>query len=169
MAVQKTDWDAVEPHYRAGVKSLRQLADEFGCTSGRVAQVAKSRGWERDLSAKIKAQAESALSRAAVSADVSAKRKATEGEIVDANATAITRVVLSHRTDIAGLREKARDYQQELDTCGEELGKRVSILKMLTETQKTLIAAEREAFGMKSDAALAEGDGSLNLKVTFGR
>jgi hypothetical protein len=152
MAEKKTDWDAVEPQYRAGIKSLRQLAEEFGCTSGRVAQVAKARGWERDLSHKIQAKVESALSRAAVSADISTKRKATETEVIDASAAAITNVVMAHRTDISALRGKARDYQRELDECGEDLSKRVSILKMLTDTQKTLIAAEREAFGLATGA-----------------
>jgi len=99
-AKKKTDWDAVEPHYRCGIKSLRQIADEFGCTSGRVAQVAKERGWPRDLSAKIKAKAEAKLSKSILSAEVIAQRVISENEIVEANATMQVNALLGHRTDI---------------------------------------------------------------------
>lgn len=114
-AKQKTDWDAVEPHYRSGIKSLRQLADEFGCTSGRVAQVAKERGWTRDLAAKIKAKAEAKVSRSILSDELSAEKKVTENEVVEANAEMQKGIILGHRTDVQRNRKLSMALLEELE------------------------------------------------------
>lgn len=122
-AKQKTDWDAVEPHYRAGIKSLRQLADEFGCTSGRVAQVAKERGWSRDLAAKIKAKAAAKVSRSILSEELSAKKVISENEIVEANAEMQKGITLGHRSDAQRARKlvMAQLEEQEHMTGDREL------------------------------------------------
>lgn len=51
------DWEALEPHYRSGIRSLKELGKEFGCSDAAIVKHAKRNGWERDLSAKIKAKA----------------------------------------------------------------------------------------------------------------
>ena len=45
-----TDWERIELDYRAGIKTLRQIADENGITHGAINKRAKRDGWERDLS-----------------------------------------------------------------------------------------------------------------------
>lgn len=128
-AKQKTDWDAVEPHYQAGIKSLRQLAEEFGCTSGRVAQVAKERGWTRNLSAKIKAKADAKLSRSIVSAELSAQKAATENEVVEANAMMQADIILRHRSSIS----EAREHMQQLLKEAAKQSGNVELLEKLAE------------------------------------
>lgn len=44
------DWEAIELDYRAGIKTLRQIAEENGITHGAINKRAKRDGWERDLS-----------------------------------------------------------------------------------------------------------------------
>ena len=44
------DWERIELDYRAGIKTLRQIADENGITHGAINKRAKRDGWERDLS-----------------------------------------------------------------------------------------------------------------------
>ena len=44
------DWERIELDYRAGIKSLRQIADEGGITEGAIRKRAKRDAWERDLS-----------------------------------------------------------------------------------------------------------------------
>lgn len=83
---------------------------------------------------------------------VSAQKAATENEVVEANAMVQVTVQLEHRADIRSLRDRANKYQAELEFCGEDLAKRVAILKMLSDVQKTAIALERQAFGIKDDA-----------------
>jgi hypothetical protein len=43
------DWERIELDYRAGVKTLRQIAAEHGITHGAINKRAKRDGWERDL------------------------------------------------------------------------------------------------------------------------
>ena len=60
------DWERIELDYRAGVKTLRQIADENGITHGAINKRAKRDGWERDLSDKIQRKADALVSKAAV-------------------------------------------------------------------------------------------------------
>ena len=47
------DWEKIEGDYRAGVKTLREIAEERGITHGAINKRAKRDGWTRDLTAKI--------------------------------------------------------------------------------------------------------------------
>lgn len=94
------DWEAVEMHYRAGVRSLKDIGKEFGVSDAGIIKKAKGKGWSRDLAAKIKAKADAKVSAAAVSAEVSAERAANEQAVVDANAELQYRIRMEHRQDI---------------------------------------------------------------------
>ena len=50
------DWERIEADYRAGLLSVREIAASQGITHGAINKRAKRDGWERDLSAKIKAK-----------------------------------------------------------------------------------------------------------------
>lgn len=170
MAEKKTsvDWDAVAIDIRAGILTDRQIGDKHGRSHGAIQQYAKKHGIERNLGPRIKQRAETKLARAELAKETSqAAALANESQVVEFAAQVQTDVVMLHRSDIAALRTKAREYQRELDECGEDLAKRVSLLKSLADTQKTLIGCEREAFGLSAGSQPA-GDGDLNLKVTFG-
>lgn len=111
------DWERIELDYRAGVKTLRQIAAEHGITHGAINKRAKRPGqeWERDLSAKIKAKADLLVSKAAVSKEVSTERAAAERDVVDANAQAIANVRLAHRADIQRSRSIVMSLLAELE------------------------------------------------------
>ncbi len=94
------DWSVIELDYRAGIKSLRQIADEHGVSHPAITKRAKRLGWERDLSARINAKADALVSKAAVTTAVTAETRITEKAVIDANATAIKEVRLAHRKDI---------------------------------------------------------------------
>lgn len=97
---KKIDWEKIEAEYRAGILSVREIASGQGITHGAINKRAKRDGWERDLTARIKAKADALVSKAEVSALVSSERAATEKQIVEANAEAIGNIRLSHRKDI---------------------------------------------------------------------
>jgi len=61
MARKAVDWESVEREYRAGIRSLRDIAGEVGVSEGAVRKRAKAEGWERDLSARITSKAKVAL------------------------------------------------------------------------------------------------------------
>lgn len=109
------DWERIELDYRAGIKALRQIAEEHGITHGAINKRAKRDGWERDLSKKIHAKADALVSRAAVSTPVSADTRMKEQAVVDANAHAVADVRLAHRRDIHRARRLTNALLDELE------------------------------------------------------
>lgn len=196
------DWEAVELHYRSGIRSLKDIGAEFGVSDAGIIKRAKRDGWTRDLSAKIKAKADAKVSAAAVSAEVSVQRAANENQIVEANAELQARVRREQRTDISrsrklvmtlltelelqtdnvGLLEQlaellydpgekptkaqqdAQDKRMELFQKVISLGGRTSTMKSLADSLKTLVALEREAFGIDERRA---PDSQTVFNMTF--
>lgn len=109
------DWERIELDYRAGIKTLRQLADEHGITHGAINKRAKRDGWERDLSEKINAKADALVSKALVSNEVSKEARIAEKQVVDANAQAVAEVRLAHRKDIHRARKLTNALLDELE------------------------------------------------------
>ena len=167
------DWERIEADYRAGLMSLREIASAHGITEGAIRKRAKRDGWDRDLQAKIQAKADALVARRAVVAE---HAKATEREIVEANAERIAQVRGEHRADITRARALALQLLDELEgqvgqadaapklwqalvdqsgmKTAELLGKvlsvpsRVDSLKKLADTLRTLIGLEREAYSL---------------------
>ncbi len=109
------DWDAIENDYRAGIKTLRQIAEEQGITHGAINKRAKRDGWERDLSAKIKAKAAALVSKDAVSNSVSSAALVTERAVVEANAELQAGIIRAHRTDITRYRALCQTMLGQLE------------------------------------------------------
>ena len=63
------DWEAVEFHYRAGIRSLKSIGAEFGVSDAGILKRAKRDGWSRDLAAKIRAKADSMVGRSRYAAE----------------------------------------------------------------------------------------------------
>ena len=120
------DWVAVEREFRAGIRSLRDIGEEFGVSHTGIKKRADEDGWVRDLGAKIRAAAEDKVSKAAVSKIVSAETKATERDIVEANATMQADAVLGQRRDVSRSRGVVQKLFAELETqldCAEDFAK----------------------------------------------
>jgi hypothetical protein len=115
------DWERIEADYRAGVLSVREIASAHGVSHTAINKRANKDGWERDLSAKIKAKAEALVSKAEVSSEVSSKKAETDRVIVEANAEAIARVRLAHRSDISRARKLAMSLLSELEIATDNL------------------------------------------------
>ena len=109
------DWERIELDYRAGIKTLRQIAEENGISHTLVARRAKKDGWSRDLSGKINAKADELVSKAAVSKTVTMETRLAENQIVDANAQAVATVRLAHRGDIHRARRLTNSLLDELE------------------------------------------------------
>lgn len=160
------DYGRIEPGWRAGKLSVQQLADEYEAETGRSVTLQainkhfKNLGIPRDLSAKIEAKAAAMVQAAMVQGKVQIDGTETlpaEAAIINSAATTSANVQLSHRADIRILQDRVSEYERELLVCPDDLGKRVSILKSLSETRCRLIAAEREAYGMDKDAPADTG------------
>jgi hypothetical protein len=97
---QPIDWEGIELHYRAGIRSLMDMAKEYGVSDAGILKRAKAKGWSRDLAGKIKARATAKLNEALVSGAVSAQRKSKEGAIVEAVSDQQVQAETDNRNDI---------------------------------------------------------------------
>jgi DNA anti-recombination protein RmuC len=109
------DWEKIELDYRAGVKSLREIAAEHDISDGAIRKRAKRDDWSRDLSAKINAKAEDLVRKDLVRSEVRTQTAISEKETIDANAHQQAAVRLSQRKDIQRSRSIAMQLFDELE------------------------------------------------------
>ena len=175
------DWESIERDFRAGVKTLRAIASEHAVSHQAIDKRAKKEGWPRDLSAKIAAERQKQVDRAAVDKPVD---KIAEKEVVDANATLQADIILAHRVDIPrkralvaklfaeieaqtdggdlleqltlALRQGDHDKLADMARRVASLPQRIKGVAELITAYKSLIGLERQAFGIDSDAAMGD-------------
>lgn len=49
---KRIEWDLIEPHYRAGIRSLKDIGKEFEVSDAAIVKHAKKVGWVRDTTAR---------------------------------------------------------------------------------------------------------------------
>jgi hypothetical protein len=155
MTAKQPDWERIEQLFRAGLLSVREIAAACGVSHTAINKRSKAEGWDRDLNAKIKAKADSLVSKREVSTKVSTETLATERGIVEANAEVIADIRMAHRTDIGRSRRLANKLLDELESLTDEQG-----------TIKELIAQFKDGDHDDGDAmadvlALAQKMGAL--------
>lgn len=96
------DWAAMEPEYRSGLRSLRDLGKEFGCTEAAIRRHAKRYFWSRDLNERIQRRAadmvrKEELRAARAREGKSTEQLATDDELVEVGAVAVARTLIGHR------------------------------------------------------------------------
>lgn len=111
-------WPVIEADYRAGVKSVRQIAGEHGISEGAIRKRAKAQDWARDLSAAIQAKAEAMVRREAVRTEVRESGRVPESEVIKANANVVYKVQIELRRDIERTSELFSGLLSELETSG---------------------------------------------------
>lgn len=100
MARKIVDWEAVEREYRAGIRSLRDIAGEFGITETAIRKRAKRDEWERDLAAKIAAKAEALVRKAEVRNEVRSEESFSELQTVKVSAQMLADRIINQRDDV---------------------------------------------------------------------
>jgi len=181
---QAPDWDQIELDYRAGVKSLRQIASEQNVSEGAIRKRSKRDEWLRDLSKKIQDKADDLVRKETVRSEVRTKTTISEKETIDANANVVASIRITHRKDISRARSISMKLFDELELMvgaenvnllqqlGEllyspddkgmdklndlymkiiSLPNRVKAIKELSDTMKTLVALERQAYGLDDE------------------
>ncbi|NDZ11497.1 hypothetical protein C7T35_01375 [Variovorax sp. WS11] len=160
-------WPTIEADYRAGVKSIRQIAREHGISETAIRKRAKAEQWARDLSAAIQAKADEMVRMDAVRTEVRTANRIPDKIVVDANATAVYKVQLGHRTGLTKLTDLKDQLLDELGktappvvdagaqqegeaapAAGLSLPARIESLKKLSEVDEKIRRGEREAYGI---------------------
>ncbi|KJH75345.1 phage protein [Pseudomonas sp. ES3-33] len=134
MAVKQPDWERIEQLFRAGLLSVREIASACGVSHTAINKRSKTEGWDRDLNAKIKAKADSLVSKREVSTKVSTETLATERGIVEANAEVIADIRMAHRTDIGRSRRLANKLLDELEGLTDEQGTLKELIAQLKDS-----------------------------------
>lgn len=124
-AKKKVDWELVEKDYRAGIKTLRQIAEERGVSHVAIQKRAKTYGWTRDLSEKIQAKAKEKVTKAAVTKQryqeglETKEAKLTDAQVVDKYADIVAHVDEIQREDVKLAIDNSRSQLQELVALGD--------------------------------------------------
>ena len=109
------DWERIELDYRAGIKTLRQIAEENGISHVAINKRAKRDGWTRDLSAKIQSKAEELVTKELVTKTVTTEAKMAERQVIEVAAQAVADVRLSQRKLIQRKQAIVESLMQELE------------------------------------------------------
>ena len=135
---RKIDWEGVEIDYRAGLLSLRAIAEKYDIAHGSITKRAKRDGWERDLTARIASRAQAMVSKERYTPPASAEKLDTEKKVIEASATAIADVVRSHVTGIGKLQTVCDDLTAELvaQAIPREEVLRFAEMSVLAQTQE---------------------------------
>jgi hypothetical protein len=174
------DWEAMEPHWRAGIKSKLELSKDFGVSRAAMDKHFGKMGIERDLTARIQAKADALVTKSIVTPSVT-QNVTSEREIVEANAVQQASIRMTHRAKISEASKICEAMLGELGTATEfrelimeisnqageseelsdkamamlrramELPGRASTLDRLVVSLKTLVGLERQAYGIDED------------------
>lgn len=178
------DWEAIEPHFRAGILSYAQMATRFGVSGAGILKHFRALNITRDLKARIQAKAQEVVNASVVNATVNA---ATETETISANANLLANITLGQRYWSDKTRDLIGRLIDELNTtmdapevfgqvhallaAGEDpdaaqlnaLAKLVSSLpdrertaRGLVESMGRAILLQRRVYGMDSDQKSAD-------------
>lgn len=145
-ARSKVDYESIEPDWRAGIKSVQQLADEYAKRTGvNVTHTAinkhfKKLGISRDLSAKIRARAEAKVSESIVS-----KRVPVE-TIVEANAENSAQIQIAERRDVTLARELTQKLMHELCEQTDNHDLYENLAELMVSSEDGVESKLREAF-----------------------
>jgi hypothetical protein len=120
-APKKVDYEAIEPDWRAGIKSPAQMAHDYTQATGvsvrraAIIKYFKSRNIPRDLTAKVQAKAKAMVAEAMVTGKVSTDAAIADSEIVERSAIDIANVLIGHRKDISRNRGIAEKLEAQLE------------------------------------------------------
>lgn len=152
---RKGDWEYAQVQYETTTKSCDEIGLEIGMTATTVIAKASSKGWTRNRKSAIVAHtAELAL------ATLESRKKQREEklEVIErVNIEMQAAVLKTHRKDIAAARRISNTLMDrlklEIEDRSEEamtLDMASGIMKRMTDSLKTLILLERQAFGIQS-------------------
>lgn len=109
------DWERIECDYRAGILSVREIAASQGITHGAINKRAKRDGWERDLSAKIRAKADGLVAKQAVVVEDPGLSKELTAAVIKENGEQLASVMLTQRRSVARAHKLCMSLLEELE------------------------------------------------------
>ena len=137
---KQIDWELVEKHYRANIKTLREIGEEYGLSHVAIQKRAKTYGWSRDLAAKIQQKAQELVTKRAVTKLVTKEKLVTDAETIQEYGAVVAGVDESHRTDTNDLLSVSRAQVRELVSIS-----RPEVLAALNDLARRVTADNEDA------------------------
>ncbi|MBD9443090.1 hypothetical protein [Pseudomonas sp. PDM04] len=157
MTAKQPDWEAIERAYRAGVLSIRTIAERNGVSDTAIRKKAKALGWARDLSDQVRKEVRNKLVRGEVRDDQCANPE-RDAEIIEEAAEEGATVVRSHRRDIRKATNLANLLMDDL----------LSTIQRREEIEEDIEAETSEdSNGMRRASMLAAVSLPSNAKTLF--
>lgn len=150
LAFRHMDWDYAQVQYETTTLNLDEIGRLIGVYAAAIAGRASRFGWYRDR----KSQLTSATAQLEL-AKIENERKDREDrrEVIErVNIEMQAKVLATHRTDIKAARDACTEMWRELTSEKEnyDLMDRSNVMKRLTDSMKTLILLERQAYGIQT-------------------
>lgn len=141
------DWDWAQAQYEGTDMPVQDIARAVGCSHTELVSRASRAGWTRN---KGKLVAQMTAEMILANRERQAEKKLKEFEVIErVNAEMQARVLSTHRTDIKAARNICtrlfNDLQHEAEA---DLDTRSRILARLSDSMKTLLLLERQAYGI---------------------
>lgn len=148
LPAREGDWDWAQVQYETTDKSTTDIAAEIGVTPTSLISRASRQGWTRD---KGKLVAQMTAELVIANRERAASKRAADLEVIErVNAQMQAEVLTTHRADIRAARSMCTRFFGELGQAAElDLDEKSTILKRLSESMKTLVLLERQAFGIQ--------------------
>lgn len=158
----QTDWERVEAEYRSGQLSVREIGRRHGVTETAIRKRAKTGGWERDLSDRIRAAVRNEVVRNAVRSEASCE-PISEEQMVEAGKARGYKAVEGHLARADRLKALADKLTTELETymSGGDPTVQIfvskgdspaTIIRTLTDTAERIAKIERTALNLDDKA-----------------
>lgn len=125
------DWELIERDYRAGIKTLRQIAEEQGVSHTAIQKRAKRDDWSRDLTQKVHQKAQELVAKKEVSNSVAKEHRVSDMETVKVYGEVVANIDLSQREDVKLAMANARGMLVELAAMADP--KFTSLLELMAE------------------------------------
>jgi hypothetical protein len=146
----KPDWEAVEKEYRLGMKSVRTLAEQYGCAHTTITRRAKKEGWAQDKSEEVQQRTKAALL-------AHQERTTPTREDIDVAVKTNVEVVRQHRA----LVQRTLNLVDRLLTDAEEektldINKHGNLFRTVSQGLAKVIPLERQAFNLDDKSQTGE-------------
>jgi len=166
---KQIDWIGVENEYRAGQLSIREIGRIFRVSYEAIRKRATAEKWERDLADRVRKEINKKLvDNLTVDTQVD-NPHASEDEIISQASDRGVEVILSHRKDIARLREIERSLLAELYGVDEDGKPKPSTRLYITQYQGDIVEKEVSLSVAERAGALRDLAKVQQIRITLER
>lgn len=154
MTTKQPDWEAIHSLYRAGLLSVRSIAEQHGISDTAIRKQAKKLGWARDLTDQVRAAAKAKVVRTEVRTNGSQSEPRTDEQIIEEASDQAAAVILAHRSGLAqwrGIADKLSYVLSDMEVTPDNAGDFARSLNAGVDAQLKVIKGERQAYNLDTE------------------